>query len=91
MSNELRHGPVTMHRAVERKIMQQVNARPADTPRQRPTAEADEPPAAPERTAGSGTPREQRRPSHGARPQRGAGNAAGNAAGDAAGRGNRSR
>ena len=38
MSAEIRHGPVTMHRAVERAMMKTLRTRPPDTPRQRPGA-----------------------------------------------------
>ena len=37
MTTEIRHGPVTMHRAIERTLMKEINRRPADTPRSRPS------------------------------------------------------
>jgi hypothetical protein len=43
MSTEIRHGPVTMHRAVERAMMKSLRARPADAPRAAPAAEGGEP------------------------------------------------
>jgi hypothetical protein len=46
MSAEIRHGPVTMHRAVERAIEKSLRARPADAPRTAPAAEGGEPPDA---------------------------------------------
>ena len=33
MTNEIRHGPVTMHRAIERRLLREIAARPADAPR----------------------------------------------------------
>jgi hypothetical protein len=33
MSSEPRHGPVTMHRAIERKMLRDITKRPADAPR----------------------------------------------------------
>lgn len=38
MSAEPRHGPVTMHRAIERKMMKSINTRPPDAPRRNPAA-----------------------------------------------------
>jgi hypothetical protein len=76
MSNELRHGPVTMHRAIERKIMQEVNARPPDAPRQRAAAaEGDDPSATAERGAPGAAgmrepPREPPRNTRAERPRR---------------------
>ncbi len=42
MSAEIRHGPVTMHRAVERALIKTLRARPADAPRAAPAEEAAE-------------------------------------------------
>jgi hypothetical protein len=50
MSAEPRHGPVTMHRAIERAMMKSIHARPADAPRSRPAADDGE--AASERADG---------------------------------------
>lgn len=49
MSNEPRHGPVTMHRAVERAMMKSIRSRPADAPR---AAAAPAPESGDEGTAG---------------------------------------
>lgn len=41
MSSEPRHGPVTMHRAIERAMLNALRKRPADAPRARPSDEAE--------------------------------------------------
>jgi len=48
MSSEPRHGPVTMHRAIERAMLKRITTRPPDAPRSRPHAAegTDEPPGA---------------------------------------------
>ena len=46
MSSEPRHGPVTMHRAIERAMLKRIAARPADAPQSRPAAD-DTPAVAP--------------------------------------------
>jgi hypothetical protein len=45
MSSEPRHGPVTMHRAIERAMLKRIATPPPDTPRNRPAASdtTDEP------------------------------------------------
>ncbi len=65
MSAEPRHGPVTMHRAVERALMKTLRARPADAPRavaSAPVASDAEAPADPDRPGAGreGPPRGQR-------------------------------
>jgi hypothetical protein len=71
MSSEPRHGPVTMHRAIERAMLKRIAARPADAPRARPASE-DAPAAAGEAAAdgrdpallrggGTGSPKRVRR------------------------------
>ena len=40
MSSEPRHGPVTMHRSIERKMLREASARPADA-RRAPAPAAD--------------------------------------------------
>jgi hypothetical protein len=56
MTNEIRHGPVTMHRAIERRLLREIAARPADAPRKNTAEDTDSGgQAAAERVQASGT------------------------------------
>lgn len=51
MSSEPRHGPVTMHRAIERAMLKRIATRPADSPKAKPAA--DDGPDAPAADGGA--------------------------------------
>jgi hypothetical protein len=76
MSSEPRHGPVTMHRAIERAMLKRIATPPPDTPRNRPAASDgnDEQPRATDPAARGPEPRTAgllRRSSSGSKPRRG--------------------